>query len=103
MRPLGKLLVAKQLFAAGYAACFLNGKKLIAREAKLPFPDHATVTSTIGLGPREQGGFGLTAALAISVPGMDRQKAEKLIKKTDSVCPYSNAIRGNFAVPFTLE
>ena len=92
----------EQLFAAGYAACFLNGMKLIAREAKLAFPDNATVTSTIGIGPRAAGGFGLTAALAVSIPGMDRHQADGLIKQTDRVCPYSNAVRGNVDVTFTL-
>ena len=93
----------EQLFAAGYAACFLNGMKVIARESRLSFPSDASVTSTIGLGPRTEGGFGLTATMAVSIPGMDRQKAEDLIRKTDSVCPYSNAVRDNVAVTFTLE
>ncbi len=92
----------EQLFAAGYAACFLNGMKLIAREANVPFPADADITATIGVGPRQQGGFGLTAELDISVPGMDRKQADELIGKTDRVCPYSNSIRGNVAVKLTL-
>jgi len=92
----------EQLFAAGYAACFLNGMKLIARETKVPFPADANITATVGIGPRESGGFGLTADLSISVPGMDRKQADELIAKTDTVCPYSNSIRSNVAVKFPL-
>jgi osmotically inducible protein OsmC len=34
----------------------------------------------------------------VSIPGMDKAKAEDLIAKAHKVCPYSNAIRGNVDV-----
>ena len=50
----------------------------------------------VGIGPREDGtGFGLEVALTLKVPGMDRAKAEELMKKADVVCPYSHATKGN--------
>jgi len=69
----------EQLFAAGYAACFIGA-------------------STVGIGARAEGGFGLTIALSVSVPGVDHAAAEALVAAAHQVCPYSNATRGNIDV-----
>ena len=37
--------------------------------------------------------------MAISVPGMDKAAAEKLVATAHEVCPYSNATRGNMPEP----
>ncbi|MEY8039384.1 hypothetical protein [Saccharopolyspora cebuensis] len=34
-------------------------------------------------------------ALVVSVLGVEREHAQRLVEKADSVCPYSNAVRGN--------
>lgn len=93
----------EQLFATGYAACFLGAMKFVASQgggAKVPAD--ATVTSTVGIGPRAEGGFGLTIALAVDLPGVDRAAGEALIEKAHQVCPYSNATRGNIDVKLSL-
>lgn len=92
----------EQLFAAGYAACFLGAMKAVAGGMDLKVPDETTVTSTVGIGPREAGGFGLTVALEIDLPGIDRDQAEKLVHKAHEVCPYSNATRNNIDVGLTV-
>ena len=61
----------EQLFAVGYAACFLSAMKFVSSQGGPKVPADATVTSTIGIGPRSEGGFGLTVALAISLPGVE--------------------------------
>src|SRR6185503_1758676 len=66
----------EQLFAAGYAACFI--------------------------GPRSEGGFGLDIDLAVSLPGVAKADAEALVAKAHQVCPYSNATRGNVDVRLTV-
>ena len=88
----------EQLFAAGYAACFLGAMKFVAAQDKRKVPDDATVTATVGIGPRQEGGFGLDIALDISLPGMPRAEAETLVDKAHQVCPYSNATRNNVPV-----
>jgi len=88
----------EQLFAAGYSACFLGAMKAVARQEKLTVPPDTTVTATVGIGPRSEGGFGITAALKVSLPGMDREQARQLVEKAHYVCPYSNATRGNVDV-----
>lgn len=93
----------EQLFAAGYAACFLGALKYVAGQAKTKIPDDATVTSTVGIGPRDDGtGFGLEVALEIKVPGLDRAKAEDLVAKANVVCPYSHATHGNIDVRLSV-
>jgi len=88
----------EQLFAAGYAACFLGAMKFVASQEKQKVPDDAKVTATVGIGPRSAGGFGLEVALDVSVPGMPRDQAQALVEKAHQVCPYSNATRNNVDV-----
>ena len=56
------------------------------------------MTSTVGIGPRSEGGFGIDVGLDISLPGVDRAAAEELVEKAHQVCPYSNATRNNVPV-----
>ena len=92
----------EQLFATGYAACFLGAMKFVASQGGPKVPPDATVTSTVGIGPRSEGGFGLDIALDISLPGVDRTAAEELVAKAHQVCPYSNATRNNVDVKLTV-
>jgi Ohr subfamily peroxiredoxin len=93
--PGGEGVNPEQLFAAGYAACFLSALKLVASKGGRTIASDATVTSKVGIGPRAAGGFGLEVALEISLPGLARGDAEALVAKADEICPYSNAIRNN--------
>jgi lipoyl-dependent peroxiredoxin len=88
----------EQLFAAGYSACFLGALKFVAAQEKARIPQDASVTATVGIGPRSEGGFGLDVGLRIALPGIERQQAEALVRKAHQVCPYSNATRGNLDV-----
>ncbi len=88
----------EQLFAAGYSACFLGALKFVAAQEKVRVPADTTVTATVGIGPRSEGGFGLDVALRIALPGLDRHPAEVLVQKAHHVCPYSNATHGNLDV-----
>ncbi|NVP57523.1 organic hydroperoxide resistance protein [Mycoplana rhizolycopersici] len=93
----------EQLFATGYSACFLGALKFVAGKEKVKIPEDAKVTATVGIGPREDGGgFGIEAALQVSVPGVDKVVVEDLVKKAHVVCPYSHATRGNLDVKTTV-
>lgn len=92
----------EQLFATGYAACFLGALKFVASQEKKKVPADATVTSSVGIGPRAAGGFGLEIALEISLPGVERAEAVDLVEKAHQVCPYSNATRNNIDVQLTV-
>jgi Ohr subfamily peroxiredoxin len=89
----------EQLFAGGYAACFENALFRVSREAghKLA-DDEVEVVAEIGLSRTEGDAFVLSAALAVTVAGLDQQTAEGLVHRAHEICPYSNAIRGNVDV-----
>lgn len=93
----------EQLFATGYAACFLGAIRFAAAKQKVSVAPESTVTADVGIGPRDDGGgFGLDVALSISLPGLDRAAAEALVEQAHVVCPYSHATRGNIEVRRTV-
>ena len=46
----------------------------------------------------ENGAFGLSVALEVTIPGAERETAEKVAARAHQVCPYSRATRGNIEV-----
>jgi lipoyl-dependent peroxiredoxin len=94
----------EQLFAAGYAACFLGAMKFVGNRDKITVPADVSVTAQIGIGPRDDGaGFGITAALTVHLPGVEPATADDLIARAHVVCPYSHATRGNITVTTTRD
>jgi osmotically inducible protein OsmC len=92
----------EQLFAAGYAACFVSSMQFVAAQGGPKVPVDTSVTATVGIGPRAEGGFGLEVALAIDLPGLARADAEALVQKAHHVCPYSNATRTSLDVRLNI-
>ncbi len=93
----------EQLFAAGYAACFIGAMKVVASQrSDIKLPADVNVEATVGIGPRSEGGFGLEVALAVTVPGMDKTLADELVAAAHEVCPYSNATRNNIDVKLSV-
>lgn len=94
----------EQLFAVGYAACYLGAIRFAAGNEKIgDVPVDASVKAQIGIGPRAEGGFGITATLTVSLPGVERSVAERMVERGHFICPYSNAIKGNVHVVTILE
>jgi lipoyl-dependent peroxiredoxin len=88
----------EQLFSVGYSACFLGAMRFVGNRDKIAVPANAKVEADIGIGPRDDGqGFGITAKLTVTLPGLDRAQAEELVRRADIVCPYSHATKGNIA------
>ncbi|WP_118133533.1 organic hydroperoxide resistance protein [Oceanicella sp. SM1341] len=92
----------EQLFATGYAACFIGAMKFAGAQSGTKVPADTSVTATVGIGPRSEGGFGLEIALEISLPGLEAGAARALVDAAHQVCPYSNATRGNIDVQLTI-
>ncbi|MGC3940011.1 organic hydroperoxide resistance protein [Roseobacter sp. EG26] len=88
----------EQLFATGYAACLLGALRFYAAQHKIAVPDDATVSTTVGIGPREDLGFGLDVKIKVSLPGVDKAVAEDLIAGGHKVCPYSHATKGSLTI-----
>ena len=94
----------EQIFAAGYSACFLGAMKFFASQNKhLSVPEDAKVSTSVGIGPREAGGFGITAAIEVSLPGVDAAAAQELVNGAhEQICPYSHATRNNVDVKVSI-
>ena len=91
----------EQLFAAGYAACFIGAMKAVAGMQKITLPADLAIDSSVNLGKVGQA-YGISAQLNVALPGMERQAAQKLVDAAHQVCPYSNATRGNIDVTINL-
>jgi len=87
----------EQLFAAGWSACYLSAIKLIAGQMKVRLPADAAVDAEIDLGTTN-GGYLIQARLNVSLPGIDRETAQKLVDAAHLQCPYSKATHGNINV-----
>lgn len=94
----------EQLFATGYAACFLGALRLVSAKAGTPVGPDTKITAGIGFGKNTRGeGFNLDVDLRASAHGLERAVIEDLMQKAHQVCPYSNATRGNVDVTLSVE
>ncbi|OMG60815.1 organic hydroperoxide resistance protein [Brevundimonas sp. ZS04] len=94
----------EQLFATGYAACYLGALRLVSGKAGTPVGPDTKVAAGIGFGKNTRGeGFNLDVTLRVSDHGLDRAVIDDLIQKAHQVCPYSNATRGNVDVDLSAE
>lgn len=90
----------EQLFAAGYSACYIGAMKFATSQDKSlgKLPADTKVEAEVGIGPREDGGFGLKVHLKVSMPGLDKAEVERIAEAGHKICPYSNAVKGNVEV-----
>ena len=100
--PGGQATNPEQLLAAGFAACFDNAIRLVARRRKLPV-GQSSVTARVGIGPNDSGGFQLSIELHVRLPELDEEVAEQLAADAHRVCPFSNAVRGNVDVLIVVD
>lgn len=92
----------EQLFAAGYAACFLSALQLVSGKRKIALSHDASIRSVVSLGQSGQA-LALAVTLNVSLPGMDKKAAEELVALAHQTCPYSNATRNNINVTLTVS
>jgi Ohr subfamily peroxiredoxin len=91
----------EQLFAAGYAACFLSAIHLVGRHLKVDTRD-AGVSASIGLTKMSDIAFGLTAELDVYLPNVPADRRQEVADLAHKTCPYSNATRNNVDVQVVL-
>ena len=92
----------EQLFALGYAACFQSALLGVAQGRKLDATG-SQITSHVGIGPLDSGGFGLQVSLDLHAPNIPAEDARELMLRADQRCPYSNATRGNITVALSFN
>lgn len=91
----------EQLFAAGWSACFEGALGIAAGKRQIGLPGETAIDAEVDL-CLDKGEFFLRARLNISVPGLDREIAQELIRAAQKICPYSKAIKGNVEVEYNL-
>ena len=92
----------EQLFAAGYAACFLSALQLVSGKKKIALSHEAAIRAEVSLGQSGQA-LALAVTLNVRLPGMDKAVADELVGLAHQTCPYSNATRNNIVVTLAVS
>ena len=71
-----------------------------ARNMKITLPADHAVDAEIDLGP-EGGALSLAARLYVSLLGMERATAQRLVEAAHEVCPYSRVTHGCIGIETT--
>jgi len=91
----------EQLFAIGYAACFEGAIGAVGRRERLEVGD-VSIASSVSLVTAEDRSFTIAAELDVTLPQLEVDDAERIVRAAHKVCPYSNATRGNIDVQLSL-
>jgi Ohr subfamily peroxiredoxin len=95
----GKGSNPEELFAAGYGSCYQSAMNLTAQMMGLKMPkkvEDCIVETTVHLvGDLKAADMGIRVDMKVKVRGMEKNQVEELVKKTEEVCPYSRATKGN--------
>lgn len=90
------------LFAAAYSACYHGALTNAAKALAIAVQD-STVRAFVSLIEDDSGGYGLGVELRASLPGVEREQAQRIMEKAHITCPYSKALRGDTAVSLLVD
>ncbi|MBL3655451.1 Ohr family peroxiredoxin [Fulvivirga sediminis] len=91
----------EQLFAAAWGPCFLGALGSVAKSDNVELGDTKII---VKVSFNEEGkGFALSAALNVIDESVEDDVLNKLVEKTQKVCPYSKATAGNIDVTVTAN
>lgn len=90
------------LFAGAYSACYHGAVVNAAERLLIPIND-STVRAMVSLIEEDNGGYRLEVELHALLPGVDPEKAMKIMEEAHVTCPYSKALRGDAAVTLVLD
>jgi osmotically inducible protein OsmC len=91
----------EQLFATAWSACFESAIRLAAAKRSITLPADPVIDAEVDIVLAE-GNSSLRARFNVSLPGVARDVAERLVHDAHKNCPYSKATRGNIDVTFNL-
>ena len=60
------------------------------------------VKARVSLFPIRRWGYQIGVVLEVSLPGLEKDQAEKIAEEAHAFCPYSKATRGNIDVEVTI-
>jgi len=76
----------EQLFAAGWSACFIGAMNIAAAGMKIALPVDRSIDAEVDL-CNSNGEYFLQARLNVSLPGVNRNIAQKLVDAAHQTCP----------------
>src|SRR5689334_10154756 len=82
----------EQLFASGWAACFIGAMGVAARKMKMALPADTAIDIELDL-CKDGDAYYLQARLNVSVPGIEHEVAQAMVQSAHQTCPYSKATR----------
>ena len=90
----------EEMLAAAHASCYAMA---FSNHLNTNFtaPKSLTVTSSVGFGPKPEGGMRVTHShlkVVGSVDGMDQETFAKAAQEAEIGCPVSAALRGNIEI-----
>ncbi len=91
----------EQLLATAWSACFESAIALAAGNRKIVLPADPVIEAEVDLLASDSG-FSLRARFKVSLPGVAREVAQRLVDEAHQSCPYSKAMRGNIDVAVRL-
>ena len=90
------------LFAGAYSACYHGALNNAAQKLGNPVAD-STVRALVSLIEDDRGGYRLAVELHAQFPGLDRERAQRIMDAAHKTCPYSKALRGDAAVTLVVD
>ncbi|WP_322028557.1 organic hydroperoxide resistance protein [Paraburkholderia sp. J76] len=91
----------EQMFAAGWSACFIGAMGRAAAKLGATLPRDVAVDAEIDLVNADDA-FKLRGRLNVTLPGVDREMAQRIVETAHQICPYSKATRGNIDVTLAV-
>ena len=91
----------EQLFACGYAACFHNAVRSVARKLKVDVTDSA-VSVTVHIAGTLADGYRLSIRIEAELPGVQSETGRQVLDAAHARCPYSRALAGNHDLELVL-
>lgn len=92
----------EQLFAAGYSACFGSAVEAVAKQKQVQVSE-IKVAADVSLNQDDNNGYYISAALNVTLTGVDNAKAQEIVEAAHQMCPYSKATRNNIEVKLTAN
>lgn len=91
----------EQMFAAGWSACFIGAMGRAATKLGTTLPRDVAVDAEIDLVNADDA-FKLRGRLNVTLPGVERELAQRIVETAHQICPYSKATRGNIDVTLSV-
>ena len=83
-------------------SCFDNALAAVARRQKVE-TGQLSIDSKVHLLTTSERGFKLGVELEVTLPSLEGDEAVELVRVAHSVCPYSNATKGNIEAKLTAN